>query len=141
MLPAPGCFLSWPTNKSSAWSGLTYGKPSAPISPHADPFATIAVEQDQGRWDMYRQPGESNLEYGYQNTDDRKSFAVLTAREHAKLFRIIHECILIYSGIRGKVNADSLLRVFERYFAWKDGLPPELQSVESRPLPHILFLQ
>lgn len=141
MLPVPGWFLSWPINESSAWSGLTYEKPCAPISPDANPFATIAVDQDQGRWGMYRQPGESNLENEYQNTDDRKSFAVLTAREHAKLFRIVHECILIYSGVRGKVSADSLLVVFERYFAWKDGLPPELQSVESQPLPHILFLQ
>lgn len=90
---------------------------------------------------MYRQPGDGNLEDGYRNTNERKSLAVLTAREHARLFRIVHECILVYSGFRSKISADSLLGVLERYIAWKDGLPPELQSVESQTLPHVLFLQ
>ena len=93
---------------------------------------------------MYRQPGDSGSEYGYQNTDNpknRKSLAVLTAREHAKLYRVIHHCTFVYGGAGGKVSADSLLDIFERYLAWKDELPPELQSTEGEPLPHVLFLQ
>ena len=135
------CVLNCQAHESSIWSGLTYQKPTAPISPHANPFTNMDVGQDEGRWNMYRQPGDSNSELGYQNTDDPRSFATLTAREHAKLYRILHQCILVYCGARGKVSADSLLDIFQRYIAWKDGLPPELQSVEGKPLPHILFLQ
>ena len=90
---------------------------------------------------MYQEPGDSNLELGYQNTDDRKSFATLTACEHAKLYRIVHECILVYCGSRGKVSANSVLDLYHRYIVWKDGLSPDLRSVEDQPLPHILFLQ
>lgn len=90
---------------------------------------------------MYRQPGDSNLELGYQSTDDRRSFATLTACEHAKLYRVVHESILVYCGARGKVSAHSLLDIFQRYIAWKDGLPPELGNLEGQPLPHVLFLQ
>ena len=90
---------------------------------------------------MYRQPGDDSLELGQQNTDDRQSFATLTACEHAKLYRIAHERILIYCGARGKVSAESLLDVYQRFVAWKDGLPPSLQSVEGQPLPHVLSLQ
>ena len=90
---------------------------------------------------MYRQPGDSNVEPGHQNINDRQSFATLTAREHAKLYRIIHESILVYCGARGKVSTDSLLDVFQRYLAWEEELPPDLRSVKGEPLPHILFLQ
>ena len=126
---------------SSAWSGLTYQKPFAPVSTHAHPFANISIEKSTATWNMYRQPGDSNLELGDRNTHDRQSFAMLTACEHAKLYRIIHECILVYCGARGKVSPNSLLDLFERYLAWKDGLSPDLQSVEDEPLPHVLFLQ
>lgn len=124
----------------TAWSGLTYQKPFAPISTHANPFANIAVDQINGTWNMYRQPGDSNLEFGKQNADDRQSLATLTACEHAKLYRIVHECILVYCGTRGKVSAHSLLDLFQRYIMWKDGLPPDLRSIEGQPLPHVLFL-
>ena len=90
---------------------------------------------------MYRQPNDDNLELGHQNADDRQSFAILTACEHAKLCRIIHECILVYCGAQGKVSADSLFKVYQRYIAWKDGLPLNLRSVEGQPLPHVLLLQ
>lgn len=90
---------------------------------------------------MYRQPGDNNLELGEQNVNDRQSFAALTACEHAKLYRIVHECILVYCGSRGKVSANSLLNLFQRYVRWKDELPPDLRSVEGQPLPHVLFLQ
>lgn len=90
---------------------------------------------------MHQQPGDSKLETGEENADDRQSFAVLTAREHAKLYRIIHECILVYCGNRGKVSANPVLDLFQRFFIWKDELPPVLQSVEGQPLPHVLYLQ
>ena len=138
--PTP-CVLISETHGSSAWSGLTYQKPFAPVSTHANPFANTAVDQITGTWNMYRQPGDSNLSSGEQNSDERQSFATLTACETAKLYRIIHECILIYCGARGKVSANSLLDLFQRYIMWKDGLPPDLQSVEGQPLPHVLCLQ
>lgn len=124
----------------TAWSGLIYQKPVAPISTHANPFANMAVHQAEGGWSMYRQPGDSNLEIGDQSTDGRQSFVTVTACEHAKLYRIVHECILVYCGARGKVSAGSLLDIFQRYMVWKDGLPPELGTVEGQPLPHVLFL-
>ena len=101
----------------------------------------INIGQDEDRWNLYRQPGDSNSEFGYQNIDDPQSFATLTACEHAKLFRIIHQCILVYCGAQNNISADSLLDVFQRYKAWKSGLPPQLQCIEDEPLPHILFLQ
>lgn len=128
-------------DESSAWSGLTYQKPAAPISTHTNPFANMALDQSENRWSMYQQPGDNNLELGHQNTHDRQSFATVTACEQAKLYRIIHECIFIYCGARGRASADSLLDVFQRYFDWKDGLPADLRSVEGQPLPHVLFLQ
>ena len=90
---------------------------------------------------MYRQPGDDDREHGDQNTDDRQSLAHLTARELAKLYRIAHECIVVYCGSRGKVSADSLLDIFQRYTVWKDELLPSIRSVEGQPLPHVLFLQ
>ena len=129
------------TDESSAWSGLTYQKPFAPISTDANPFANMDLDRIQGQWSIYRQPGDSNLGPGHQKTDARQSFAIVTACEHARLYRIIHECIHVYCGARGRVSADALLDLFQRYSAWKDGLPPELRSVEGEPLPHVLFLQ
>ncbi len=90
---------------------------------------------------MYRQPGDNDLEHGHQRTDDRQSLAHLTACELAKLYRIVHECILVYCGTRSQVSADSLLDIFQRYIVWKDELPPDIRSVEGQPLPHVLFLQ
>lgn len=133
----PGC----EAHESSAWSGLTYQKPAAPISTRASPFTNIAIDQDEGRWNMYCQPGDSNMELGSRDTYDRQGFATQTACEHAKLYRIIHESILVYCGARGKVSAKALLDCFQRYVEWKDGLPPSLRSIESQPLPHVLFLQ
>ena len=90
---------------------------------------------------MYTQPGDSDKELGFQDAEDRKSFAILTARESAKLYRIVHGCILVYCGIRGKISADSILDIYQRYTRWKDDLPPDLRSVSGQPLPHVLSLQ
>ena len=69
------------------------------------------------------------------------SHALETASEHAKLFRIVHANILIYCGSRGKVDAQKLLELYERYLAWKEGLPPDIADLSGEPLPHVLFLQ
>lgn len=90
---------------------------------------------------MYTQPGDSDRELGFQDAEERKSLAILTACESAKLYRIVHECILVYCGIRGKISADILLDVYQRYIRWKDDLPPDLRSVSDQPLPHVLSLQ
>ena len=66
---------------------------------------------------------------------------MLTASEHARLFRIIHETILVYCGSRGRVSARALLDLYERYVDWKEHLPSDLRLQESEPLPHVLFLQ
>lgn len=85
-------------------------------------------------WRLYRQPGDNDIL-------DRPGFAKITAFERAKLFRIIHGAILIYCGSRGKVTAEGLLGIYERYMAWKERLSPELRYDEGEPLPHVLFLQ
>lgn len=135
------CVLSCEADDSSAWSGLTYQKPFTPISTHAKPLANIAIDQDGRRWSMYRQPDDSYPGPGDQNADNRPSFATVTAHEQAKLYRLVHECILVYCGARGKVSANSLFDLFQRHIAWKDGLPPDLRSVQGQPLPHVIFLQ
>ncbi len=68
---------------------------------------------------------------------------MVTAHEHAKLYRIIHETILVFCGSRGKVSAHHMLLIYERFLGWKEGLPPSLSDVneEVQPLPHVLFLQ
>lgn len=128
-------------DESSAWSGLTYQKPFAPASTHASPFSNIALDRVDGRWNLYRQPGDNNLQLGDQNSEDRQSFSTLTACENAKLYRIVHECIVVYCGTRGKVSSHSLLNLFHRYIIWKDELPSDLRSVGGEPLPHVMFLQ
>lgn len=90
---------------------------------------------------MYRQPGDDDLGLGEQSPDDRQSFATLSACETAKLYRLIHECILVYCGNRGKVSANILLDLFQRYIMWKDGLHPDIRNLEGQPLPHVIFLQ
>lgn len=121
-------------NTSSAWSGFTYQKPTAPISTAARPFSNINLAQADGFWRFYKQPGDTDV-------DHRQGFSLLTASEHAKLFRIVHESILVYCGSRGRVSARALLDLYKRYVNWKANLPPDLRNLESEPLPHVLFLQ
>ncbi len=73
--------------------------------------------------------------------DERLGHALETASEHAKLFRIVHATILLFCGSRGKVNAERLLRLYERYVGWKEALPPDMADLNGEPLPHVLFLQ
>ncbi len=120
----------------SAWSGFIYQKPQASISPRALPFSGDILDDGEGdnTWRLYKHPGDSGV-------PDRLSQSVVTASEHAKLFRTVHESILAYCGSRGKVSAQKLLDIYERYMAWKDGLPHALRELDNDPLPHVLFLQ
>lgn len=74
---------------------------------------------------------------------ERPSRALETAAQSAELFRIVHETILTYCGSRGKVTAQQMLKLYERYLGWKEDLPPDiaLLDLEAKPLPHVLFLQ
>lgn len=72
---------------------------------------------------------------------ERLSYSAVTAAEQAKLFRIVHETVLIYCGSRGKVNALHLLDVYESYLMWRDALHPEIRYTDNKPLPHVIFLQ
>lgn len=118
----------------SVWSAFIYQKPTAPVSTHAHPFSSDILDFGDGDWRLYKQPGDSD-------TSERPGLSVMTASEHAKLFRIAHETILAYCGSRGKVTGRRLFDVYERYLTWKDNLPPEIRDVDNDPLPHVLFLQ
>jgi len=108
--------------------------PSAPVSTHAEPFSTEIPHYADGVWRLHKQPGDTD------NTGHR-GFAVMTASQHAKLFRIVHEVILVYCGSRGRVGANHLLDIYKRFVSWKDEMPPELLDGRDDPLPHVLFLQ
>lgn len=122
---------------NSAWSGFMYQKPNAPVSTRAKMFPGDILGSDEGTasWRVYKQPGDGH------NVSERSYSTVMTASENAKLFRIVHESILVYCGNRGKVRAQSLLDVYERYIGWKDDLPHVIQDLANEPLPHVLFLQ
>ncbi len=106
------------------------------MPPQAHPFPGDIFDDGEGNntWRLYKQPGDSDL-------PDHDSLAVVTASEHAKLFRTVHESILVYCGSRGKISAQHLLDIYERYMAWKDELPFALRKIDNDPLPHVLFLQ
>jgi len=98
--------------KVSAWSAFIYQKPQAPISTRAYPFPGNILDTGENSdiWRLYKQPGDSNI-------SDRSSLSMMTASEHAKLFRIVYKSILVYCGSRGKVSAQHLLEIYERYTA------------------------
>lgn len=122
----------------SAWSGFIYQKPSAPVSTRADAVPGL-FESDS---DRYWQPYTSSTD------DDTNEEAVgrpghidITASAQARLFRIVHESILIYCGSRGKVRAQQLLMLYDRYSTWRETLPRDIADLDNEPLPHVLFLQ
>lgn len=123
------------TRAIRAWSGLTYVKPSAPVSPMASVFQGIAFDEDghfQGEFHPDNVPARN-----------RPSYTVLTASELARLYRVIHETILLYCGTNGKVSAHHLIKVYERFLAWKDELPSQISHVadDHSASPHALSLQ
>ncbi|KAL9116521.1 MAG: hypothetical protein Q9187_006954, partial [Circinaria calcarea] len=124
---------------NTAWSGFTYQKPFAPVSPRSRVFLDVQVDRDYGpaQWRYYRQPGDER------DVPKRPSFAILTAYSQAKLFRIVHDTITVYCGARGRVTAESVIGCYKRYLDWAEELPWQLRStdVDTQPLPHILSLQ
>ncbi|KAL8797580.1 MAG: hypothetical protein Q9195_000397 [Heterodermia aff. obscurata] len=47
---------------------------------------------------------------------------------------------ILTAQTRGKVNAQALAGLYERYLSWMENLPVELKIDDSDPLPHVLFL-
>ncbi len=120
----------------SAWSGLIFQKPTAPISTHAAVFQDIDTKKDDGPWRFYKEPGDTS-------ESRRPSYLLSTANEHARLYRIVHETILVFCGNRGRVSAHHMLLIYERFLEWKERLPAPLAGVDGdgEALPHALFLQ
>ena len=111
-------------------------KPTAPISTLAHPFENMDTYQTEADWVPHKQLGDENVDFPH-----RTGHRLLTSGEHAKLYRIVHETILVYCGSRGKVTAKGLAGLYERYLSWMEKLPIELKIDDSDPLPHVLFLQ
>ena len=111
-------------------------KPTAPISTLAHPFENMDTYQTEADWVPHKQLGDENVDFPH-----RPGHRLLTSGEHAKLYRIVHETILVYCGSRGKVTPQGLAGLYERYLSWMEKLPTELKIDDSDPLPHVLFLQ
>ena len=122
-----------------AWSGITYQKPFNPVSPRTAVFINVQLDKDSApsQWRYYRQPGDET------NYPKRQSFAIVTACEQAKLFRIVHDTINVYCGARGKVTAAAVIGCYKRFLTWEANLSEAVKHVdeESQPLPHVLCLQ
>jgi hypothetical protein len=88
-------------------------------------------------WRYYRQPGDDT------NNPKRPSYALVTACEQAKLFRVVHDTINVYCGARGRVTAAAVIGCYKRFSEWKANLPSQVSGTdeESQPLPHVLCLQ
>ena len=122
-------------NRSS--TGITYQKLYAPELPHMAQFRHVRMDEDDQTWRHYRRIGDHRV------LPIRPSHAVMTACHQAGLFRIIHESLNLYCGLRGTATAEEILKIYRRYLDWFEDLPPILKNVnmEAQPLPHILFLQ
>jgi len=120
---------------NTLWAAFTYQKPPAPISPHAQVFEDVTLDQEDVYWQPYRHPGDNA-------TNELPSLAIQTAKELAQLVQIIHETINEYCGSRGRVTARSILNLFRRYLRWKSGLDSTMSDVlgDQWTLPHVLFL-
>lgn len=122
-------------NRSS--TGITYQKLYAPSFPQMDQPSDIQMDRDDMLWRFYRRIGdERDLPF-------RPGHMIMTASCQAGLFRIIHESIDLYCGLRGIVTAEAVLKVYRRYIDWETDLNPILSNVDIsiQPLPHVLFLQ
>ena len=67
-----------------------------------------------------------------------------TAKEHAKLSRIIHDTVVnFYDGYDTGLTARAVIHLYKRYLTWKEELPDKVSNTEgsTQPLPHVLYLQ
>ncbi|KAI4086429.1 MAG: hypothetical protein LQ344_007565 [Seirophora lacunosa] len=117
-------------------TGITYQKLYAPELPHMAKFRHVDLHNHHSVWQEYRSIGDQRY------LPVRPSHAVLTACHQAGLFRIIHESLNLYCGLRGLVRADAVLALYRRYMDWEEDLPFILKAIgdEAQPLPHILLL-
>ncbi|KAL8966860.1 MAG: hypothetical protein Q9183_003180 [Haloplaca sp. 2 TL-2023] len=118
-------------------TGITYQKLYAPEIPPMIRFEHVDMYGDDDIWRFYRTDGDPG------DVPVRPSHTIMTASHQAGLFRIIHESLNLYCGLRGLVTAESALMLYRRYTDWAEDLPLPLTQVEfeERPLPHVLFLQ
>ncbi|KAI4137433.1 MAG: hypothetical protein LQ341_005140 [Variospora aurantia] len=117
-------------------TGMTYQKLYAPELPHMAKFQHVDLQSSHSTWQEYRSIGDQRY------LPVRPSHAVLAACHQAGLFRIIHESLNLYCGLRGLITADAVLTLYRRYMDWEEDLPFILKAIddEARPLPHILLL-
>ncbi|KAL8904054.1 MAG: hypothetical protein Q9207_003515 [Kuettlingeria erythrocarpa] len=128
--------LIFDRSASRSSTGITYQKLYAPELPHMAKFRHVDMNSNHSVWRFYRQIGDQR------HLPVRPSHAILTACHQAGLFRIIHESLNLYCGLRGVVTAEAILTLYRRYLDWEEDLPFILKAIEeeAQPLPHILLL-
>ncbi|KAL8993298.1 MAG: hypothetical protein Q9169_006447 [Polycauliona sp. 2 TL-2023] len=117
-------------------TGITYQKLYAPELPYTARFQHVDIQGDKEVWRFYRTVGDGR------ELPVRPSYAIMTSCYQAALFRIIHESLNLYCGLRGIATAGAILTTYRRYLDWEYDLPSILKNVdvEAHPVPHILFL-
>ncbi|KAL8849327.1 MAG: hypothetical protein Q9221_005678 [Calogaya cf. arnoldii] len=117
-------------------TGMTYQKLYAPELPHVARFHHVNIQADKAVWRFYRTVGDQRV------LPVRPSHATMTACYQSALFRIIHQSLNLYCGLRGVATAEAILNTYRRYLDWESDLPDILRivDVEAKPVPHILFL-
>ncbi|KAL8831026.1 MAG: hypothetical protein Q9170_005476 [Blastenia crenularia] len=117
-------------------TGITYQKLYAPELPYMPRFRHVDINSNHSLWRFYRYNGDQR------KLPVRPSHAILTACHQAALFRIVHESLNLYCGLRGSVTAEAVLILYRRYLDWEEDLPFILKAVDeqAQPLPHILYL-
>lgn len=106
------------------------------MSSHVAVFRDVSFDQPEVPWCVYRQPGDVE-------TAKRPGYALITAFEHAKLFRLVHGAILALCGTNGRVTALQISQRYDRFIQWMELLPDSIRAVsrEDDPVPHVIFLQ
>ncbi|KAL8710635.1 MAG: hypothetical protein Q9220_004859 [cf. Caloplaca sp. 1 TL-2023] len=117
-------------------TGITYQKLYAPEAPQLVRFVHVNVESDNEIWRSFRTVGDQR------DVRVRPSHTILTACHQAALFRIIHESLNVYCGLRGLATAEVVLTLYRRYLDWEEDLPPVLKALDetAQPLPHAMYL-
>jgi len=99
-------------------------------------FRDVGLDKPDAYWQPYKFPTDAVIA-------GRRSQAIETAKEFAKLYQIIHEMINVYCGSRGRVTATGILQMYERYLQWKKSLEERLDPISAGDnlLPHVINLQ
>ncbi|KAL9601455.1 MAG: hypothetical protein Q9219_002521 [cf. Caloplaca sp. 3 TL-2023] len=117
-------------------TGITYQKLYAPEVSQLPRFQHIDMQSSHAMWRFYRHVGDQR------QLPVRPCHAVITACHQATLFRIIHESLNLYCGLRGAATAEAVLTLYRRYKDWEEDLPFIVGAIDedAQPLPHILCL-